>query len=216
MSVVADFSVPTDAFCLGEALRAIPSATAELDRVVAHSPNHVMPFVWIVDTDREVFETAVADDPTVKTADVTDSFDDTHLFQFDWADIVGQRLQTILDHDGVVLEARGTGDGWRLWVRFGSREYFSVFRDHFREFGDVILHQITAPQAPGGAQYGVSPKQREALLAAYDAGYYDTSNSATGEELAQQLGITQQSVSRRLRRGVHTLIENTLDRQRDD
>lgn len=216
MSIVADFGVPADAFCLGETLAAVPSATAELDRVVAHSPDHVMPFVWIVDADRAAVDAAVVEDPTVEAATVTDAFEDAYLYQFDWADVVAERLHAVLDHDGVVLEARGAGDGWRLRVRFGSREHFSVFREHFRQFGAVTLHQLTSPRTPGGVQYGVSDKQREALLVAFDAGYYDNPSAATGEDVARQLGITQQSVSRRLRRGTTALVEHTLGRHRDD
>lgn len=216
MSVVADFSVPADAFCLGSALNAVPAMTVELDRVVAHSPDHVMPFVWVIDADRAAVDAAVAEDSTVESADVTDSFEDVHLYHVDWADVVAERLHTILDHDGVALEARGRGDKWRLLVRFSSREHFSTFRDHFRAFGEVTLHQMTSAQTPGGVQYGVSAKQREALLAAYDSGYYDTPSASTGEDVARQLGVTQQSVSRRLRRGVRSLIENTLDRHRDE
>lgn len=216
MSVIAEFTVPVDAFCLGHALDTVPTATAELDRVVAHSPDHAMPFVWLVDTERGPFEAALAEDLSVETAEVTDAFDGTYLYHVDWADVVAERLHAILDHDGVILEARGTSDGWRLWVRFASREHFAGFRDHFAEFGHVDLKQMTSPKRPGGGQYGVSPKQREALLAASDAGYYDTPSTATGEDIAAEMGVTQQSISRRLRRGTKVLIENTLERQRDD
>ena len=216
MSVVADFSVPAEAFCLGETMAELPAATVELDRVVAHSPDHVMPFVWVIDTEREAFSSAAADDPTVEDVTLSDSFDSTYLFQFSWTDIVSERLHRILDHDGVLLEARGSGGEWRLWVRFGDREHFSEFQDHFEEFGDVTLHQMTRPQTPGGIQYGVSEKQRDALLAAYDSGYYDTPSNATGEDLARQVGVTQQAVSTRLRRGTRALIENTLTRHRTD
>jgi hypothetical protein len=215
MSIVADFSVPAEAFCLGDALDAAPEATAELDRLVAHSPRYVMPFVWILGTGRETFDAAVADDPTVADATVSDSFDDALLYQFTWADVVSDRLDTILDHEGVILEARGSGDEWRLLVRFGSRDHFADFQEHFRQFGPVSLHQLKPPRAPGGVTYGITAKQREALLAAYDAGYYATPSTATGEELARQLGVSQQSVSRRLRRGINTLLENTIDRHRD-
>lgn len=214
MSIVADFSVPAEAFCLGETLDTLPGAAVELDQVVAHSPDHVMPFVWVIDAGLEAFSSAVAADPTVENAAVTDSFEDAHLFEVTWADVVSDRLHTVLDHAGVLLEARGTGDEWRLQVRFVDRSQFSDFEDHFRTFGPLTLHRMTTPRTPGAVHYGVSSKQREALLAAYDAGYYDTPSSATGEDLARRLGVTQQAVSRRLQRGVRTLVENTLDRHR--
>ena len=216
MSVVADFSVPADAFCLADSLQALPETTAELDGVVAHSPDHVMPFVWLVDAGREAFGAALAEDPTVEAAEVTDSFDDAHLYHVDWAEVVSERLHLILDHTGVVLEATGTGGEWRLLVRFSSREQFAGFQEHFEAFGTVELNRITSPRTPGGVTYGVSAKQREALLAALDAGYYDTPAAARGEEIAEALGVTQQAISTRLRRGTATLVENTLDRHRTE
>lgn len=216
MSLVAEFSVPTDAFCLEDTLAAVPSASVELDRLVAHSPDYVMPFLWVLDADRDAFEAALADDPTAETATITDSFDDADLYQVTWADIVSNRLAAILDHEGIVLEARGTSEEWYFRVRFGSRDHFTEFENYFQQFGEITLHQLTAPQTPCGVTYGVSPKQREALLAAYDAGYYANPSETTGESVAEDLGISQQSLSRRLRRGVTTLIENTIARHRDD
>jgi predicted DNA binding protein len=216
MSIVACFSVPIDSFCLGEALESIPDASAELDRVVAHSPDHVMPFVWIRNTHREAFDAALADDPTVEDWEVTDSLEGAYLYQFDWTDTVSDRLHVILDHEGVILEAEGFANKWSLWVRFGTRDHLTEFQDHFEQFGEITLHEITTPKIPAGSQYGVSDKQREALIAAYDAGYYDSPSTATGEEVAQELEITQQSLSRRTRRGIKRLIENTLLRHRDN
>ena len=214
MSIIADFSVPAESFCLGETLQTVPTATVELDRLVAHSPDYVMPFIWVIDADQQTFDEALADDPSVKEATITDSFDATHLYQVSWAATVSDRLEVILDHEGVILKARGSGDEWRLWVRFGSRNHFGAFQNHFKQFGDVTLHAITSPQTPGGIQYGVSDKQRDALLAAYDRGYYDVPRTVSGTELAEQLDVSQQAVSNRLRRGVHTLIKNTLGRHR--
>lgn len=216
MSVVAEYSLPVEAFCLGETLRSVPAATVELDRLVAYSPDYVIPFLWVMNTDRETFDAAVTDDSTVDEAEVSDSFDETYLYQMSWAEIVSERLQVILDHEGIILEARGSGEEWRFEVRFGSRDHFSDFREHFAEFGDVTLHQLRPPATPGDLSYGISTKQRKALLAAYDAGYYDTPSTANGTEVARQLDITQQALSARLKRGIATLIETTLGRQRDE
>ncbi|MFC4248489.1 helix-turn-helix domain-containing protein [Natribaculum luteum] len=216
MSVTADFSVPAEAFCLAETLEVVPQITVELDRLVAHSPNYVIPFLWVLGDEWDQFEAALAGDPTVVESTVTDSFSDSRLYQIQWAEVVNERLETILDHEGVILAARGSRDEWRLWVRFGSHEHFGEFEEHFEEEGPVTLHQLTAPKTPGHAQYGVSEKQRKSLLTAYDKGYYDVPRKTTGDEIAERLGITQQALSGRLRRGMATLIENTLGRHRDD
>lgn len=89
-----------------------------------------------------------------------------------------------------LLEGRGSGAEWRFRVRFGSRDHFADFREHFLEFGAVTVHQRSAPETPGDVSYGVTAKQRAALLTAYDEGYYDSPESASGEAVARRLGIT--------------------------
>lgn len=215
MSLVADFSVPAEAFCLAGALESVPGMTVELNRLVAYSPDYAMPFLTARGDEWEAFEAALVEDETVEKWTVTDSFIDARLYQIQWATVVNERLQVFLDHEGVILEARGADGEWRLWVRFGARKQFSEFRDHFDEVGQVTLHHLTEPKAPDRAHYGVSEEQRETILAAYDAGYYEVPRTTTGTEIAEHLGITQQAVSGRLRRGVAALIESTLGRERE-
>jgi len=45
---------------------------------------------------------------------------------------------------------------------------------------------------------------------AYERGYFDTPRETSLEEIAEELGITQQSLSSRLRRGHRRLIKATL------
>ncbi len=46
MSLVAEFSVPTDDFALDSALDAVPEMRVEVERLATHSREWVMPFVW--------------------------------------------------------------------------------------------------------------------------------------------------------------------------
>ncbi|MDG5777482.1 helix-turn-helix domain-containing protein [Haloarculaceae archaeon H-GB2-1] len=215
MSLIADFSVPAESFCLEQTLDSVPEMTVELDRLAAHSPEYVMPFLWVLGDEWDRFEAALADDPTVVEYSVSDSFEDLRLYQFRWADVVTERLHVILDSDGTILEGRASGPEWRLQVRFGSREHFATFREYFEDGGPITLHQLTEPTSSRHRGYGLSEKQRIALLMAYDKGYYDVPRTATGGEVAGELGVTQQAVSARLRRAMATLIENTLLRYGD-
>jgi predicted DNA binding protein len=55
--------------------------------------------------------------------------------------------------------------------------------------------------------------QREALLLAYEQGYYDSPRTTTLADLADQFGISRQAVSNRLKRGTRQLIENAFVRR---
>ena len=50
-----------------------------------------------------------------------------------------------------------------------------------------------------GGQFGLTPGQREALVAALEAGYYEIPTNATTNEIAETIGISQQALSKRLR-----------------
>jgi predicted DNA binding protein len=52
--------------------------------------------------------------------------------------------------------------------------------------------------------------QREALVLAYERGYFGSPRETSLEEVAAELDITQQSLSSRLRRGHRRLIAATL------
>lgn len=70
------------------------------------------------------------------------------------------------------------------------------------------LYQPTEPMA--GGQYGLSPKQRTALITALERGYFEVPREVSMDELADELDITQQSLSKRLRRAHRNMITNVL------
>lgn len=63
------------------------------------------------------------------------------------------------------------------------------------------MNRIYTPTNPkGGGQFGVTPKQRKALVTALDAGFYEVPQNATMTEVAESLDISQQALSKRFRR----------------
>jgi hypothetical protein len=70
------------------------------------------------------------------------------------------------------------------------------------------LHALTALDS--GAEHDLTDTQREALLLAYERGYYQSPREVSLDELAAEVGITGQSFGSRLRRGIHRLIGSTL------
>ncbi|WP_225333047.1 helix-turn-helix domain-containing protein [Halomicrobium urmianum] len=212
MSIIADFTIPADAFALAHSLEAVPSITANFDRLVAHSSNWIMPFLWVTGEEDELaqFEEAVADDSSVTEFEVTDSFPDACLYKMTWDRDVTHTVDLVLDHEGTILEAVGSGDRWQLKVRFADREQLGLFHAHFKTSGTVHVERLLSPAGPHSGEFNVTAKQRDALVAAYNAGYYEKPRETTATELAERFDLSQQAFSERLNRGVSELIENTL------
>ena len=111
----------------------------------------------------------------------------------------------------VVLSGVGTSDGWRFEVRGESQSDIGAFRTYCQEH-DIPI-DITAVHAllpVRGEGYELTDTQREALVLAHERGYFDSPRRTSLEEVAEELGTTQQSLSSRLRRGHRRLIGATL------
>lgn len=58
--------------------------------------------------------------------------------------------------------------------------------------------------------YGLTEPQRETLTRAVQGGYYSIPRRMSTKDLAEELGISDQTVTERLRRAIVTIVENTL------
>ena len=56
--------------------------------------------------------------------------------------------------------------------------------------------------------------QQEALVLAYERGYFNTPRDVTMADLGEELGISQQAVASRLRRGVSAILGGPLSELR--
>nr|WP_226042527.1 helix-turn-helix domain-containing protein [Natrinema sp. DC36] len=173
--------------------------------------------VW-VDGDDEVaaFDAGLEVDPTVKTPLQVVDLDGRRLYQLELTDD-GQRASvypTVIEAGDVLQEVTATHEGWRFRVAFPSEEALEGFHAFFVDQDLAVelqqLHDGRELTNDSGSQYGITDRQREALVAAVDAGYLDIPRSCSLAELGQRLGISPNATSERFRRGVETLIENTV------
>jgi hypothetical protein len=64
---------------------------------------------------------------------------------------------------------------------------------------------------PPVAGRGLTAAQREAIRAAADRGYFKVPREVSLKELAEQLGVSEQAVSQRLRRGLGNLVAGSVE-----
>ena len=121
-------------------------------------------------------------------------------------------MKAITETDVVLLSGMGTAAEWTFELRADEREAVSAFQQYCQEHDIPVeltaLHALSEMQT--GAPHDLTEPQREALVLAYERGYYHSPRAVTLEELADDLGITGQSLGSRLRRGTHRLVGSTL------
>ncbi|WP_135851061.1 helix-turn-helix domain-containing protein [Halorussus salinus] len=213
MSVLAELTVPANEFVLADTLSSAPGMRIEIKRVVAGT-ERVTPYFWASDGDFEEFETALRDDETI--ADILtleEQEGDERFYRVTWQSNVESLMTGISDAKATILEAvSDDGEQWELKVLFPNRDALSTFHDYCleREFS-FRLDRVYEPENPEErGSYGVTEDQREALTAAYDGGYFDVPRETDLSELADDLGISRNALSARLRRGHRNLLGNTL------
>ena len=211
MATIAEFSVPTESFALAETLPRYPDVAVEVDRIAAHVATTSMPCVWATTADSPEFTEAVASDMTVESLHATAQFDDVCLYHIEWSDEINRLIAKMIDHEGVILEAAGRDEHWRLRIRFMTRDQLEAFQRYFTEHGPALhLEQLFVPKHPRQTRGNVTPEQYEALTVAVELGYFHVPRSASIRDLATHLGISHQAVSERLRRGTENIVQDIL------
>ncbi|MFB6269497.1 MAG: bacterio-opsin activator domain-containing protein [Halobacterium sp.] len=211
MSVVADVSIPPHSVALAETLAAAPETVVEVERVVAHPDGTLTPYFW-VHGDADAFEAATADDPTVESVTRLDERDGSALYRASWPADVETIAHATVETGGTIVSATGRRGGWDLTLRFDDPEQLPELAAYCSERGvEYDVERVyRLSDAEHGAAFGVTEKQREALLAAHERGFYEVPREATMAAVADALGVSQQAVSNRLRRGHGNLVESLL------
>lgn len=210
MSVILEFSIDSEDFQLGEVLSAPPGMQLELERIVP-TGDMVMPFVWATGERHATFEEQVRDHPAIKTCVAIDSVDESTLYRIEWEEET-DLIQGIAASDAVILEAHGNGE-WAFRLRFPDHDRLSHFHNFVLE-QDLPIHidrtYTLTETTERGHRFNLSQEQREALLLAIQGGYFATPREIGLDELAEKLGISEQAVSNRIRRGNEKILRQVL------
>lgn len=209
MATVMEFTMPANAFPLGGVFEALPGVTVELERLVPNG-TPVVPYFWVRGAAAEdVTEWFEALDDGV-SVELVDHVDGESLLRAEW-DNGFDVLDALASSNVVALAGVGRQGGWTFEVRGESHDAVSDFQERC-DARDISI-SITAVHAllpAQGNNHELTQTQREALRLAYERGYFDSPRAASLDEIADELGITQQSLSSRLRRGHRRLIAENL------
>jgi len=211
MSVITEVRIYPDDFELGRILSIEAASAIELETLVP-SGDVTVPLFWVYEPLGKGFLDTVERYPTVNSVTEVDVFEDRTLFRLDWDASQDHFFECILNHEGQILSATGTPEGWNFEIRFPNRESLSQYKDCC---GDAhISLEITRVYNPtdpeAGPWYGLSEPQRVALTLAVRMGYYDIPRGCTTAELAAELGISDQAVTERLRRAIGAFGKHAL------
>lgn len=209
MIVIVDISVPARAFPLGRVLEAYPDVEIELERLVPLS-EAIIPLFWVSADKANAVEETLRDDPLTEQVRQLTRTDSRVLYEIKWSPDINGLVQALFETDAQILEAEGTANVWDFRLQFRTRNALATFREHCDEADiPLTLRRLYNPSLPEeGGQ--LSAPQYEALVAAYENGYFEVPRGTSMERLAEGFGISDSALSQRIRRGTAALIAETL------
>ncbi len=211
MSVIVELSIEPDEFELGRILVLSGATNLTLETMVPLGERSI-PFFRLFDDDSTEFERAVRDHDAVDRLELVNRHDGESLYALEWRTADDAFLTLITEANAHLLEASGTPDAWQFELRFPSHDQVTGFAEACAD-NDITfdIERVFNPTRPdAGPWYGLTKPQRETLVYAVEQGYYAIPRQVSTNELAEDLGISDQAVTERLRRAIGTLTRNTL------
>ncbi len=213
MSTIAELTIPADEFALRETLESVDDVSVEIERVVAHGPDHVMPYVWISGSESSMsnIDELLDDDPSVDETDLLTDLGDERLYRLNWIDDVTVIVHILTEEKATVLQAASEGRWWQFRVLFPERDSLASTYEFATDQGFSLdiqkIHQLNEGRQ---GRYGLTDAQYETLVAALEGGYYEIPRNVDMESLSNDLDISHQALSERLRRAHRSLVEEAV------
>jgi len=211
MSVVAEFTIPARAFEFGRALNTDPPMKVSIDRLY-RSKNEIVAYVWVSGGDIDVFRDTVERNEHVRNVSRIDTTDANGLYRVEWNGDLEDLLAGIDRTEGVILQASGV-ETWTFQLRFPNHDRLEDFYSFVTDADidlDVDRVYVLAEESSDEPEFDLTLAQREALMQAVRRGYFEVPRRVTMSAIADDLGISNQAASERIRRGSDTILRTVL------
>ena len=211
MATEATFTVSSAQFPLGTVFTRLPDVTVTLERIIP-AQDVVIPYFWVRGTEVDDIESAFTEHPGVNEIRFVDAVDDEYLLRVEWALEYDDVLTVLAETEVPLIEATGTDQQWTFEIRGDDRSDIADFQRRCRELDIPTtltkLHALTPVET--GTEAALTDTQREALILAYERGYFESPREVTLEALGEELDISQQAVGSRLQGGINQILGSTL------
>jgi DNA-binding transcriptional ArsR family regulator len=209
--ITADVVVPLSTIPPGEVLAETGTRLTVLRGISVTEPSRQQ-FRLTGSADPGSFEERTRAHPGVAELAPLDRSAAEPTYRIEWTD--PPPCPAIYRPDLLVDRMAGTSDGWSFRVRVADGEALRSLQADCRKRDTEMTVRRLDGSGDGGDdgsdRYGVTERQREVVMAAVEAGYFELPRETTLDELASELGVSDQTVSEHLRRAQRNVLRHTL------
>ncbi len=210
MSIIAEFSAPSNSLALGQCIENQSGAEIEIERIVPMRQG-TFPYIFVWNhTNYDLFEETANTLPGITSVAIIEKFDNGRLYKLVWEEQEHQLISNIICNEGVLLFARGDSNNWKFELRFPNRANVSQF---FRDVSNDSIHlELTSlfeevEFESVNHESILTTKQEHALKTALEMGYFNTPRDVRLADVATELNISSSACSVLLRRGHKQLLK---------
>ena len=213
MSVIVEFTLRSPGIVLYETVTSVPDVRIEIESLDGLDPQHPSAVMWANGENLDEFDDVIRADETATDLRLLDELDGRRLYRFQFTDDVGVVFYPAYLGLGASLLTLSCQDGdWSVRMRFPNRKALSEFRRFCAE-NDVTFRLDRLYDEPDESNDPLTDRQREAVAAAFNAGYFEVPRGVPLQAVADELGVSQQAASERLRRAMHHLAAEVVEEQ---
>ncbi|MFC6964503.1 helix-turn-helix domain-containing protein [Halocatena marina] len=208
MSLTAEFQL------LSKELPLVDVATAMSDlsfQLIDEQQTQSGPVIFIIRATGRSFDgmsTALKESPDIREHILISEVGPTRTYHLVLSGPYPAEMDELSSQRMVIERLTFTVQGWRIKIQFPNRDEFNEYREFSRKMGlSFHLERLYESTSTDAGLIGLSDKQREALLTAYEEGYFKVPQQVSLDDVATTLEISRSALAERLRRAQSHLIE---------
>jgi predicted DNA binding protein len=207
----AQFDLPAGRFMLTALFERVPSVHVTIEPAVANPDDHLLMTVRVDDRKQYVVETCLRSAPAVAAVEYLGEGPSRWIYRITLDGQPRRVMRQLMTDNTMILSAQGQASRWEINLLAPDRNGIAQASDVFCKFNcEAECVRILTFDDKRSTQEKLTEKQREALVTAFESGYYNVPRDITTAELAEELGISHQALSERFRRAYQRLIETNL------
>lgn len=220
MSVVVELTI-RDPPLFTEVFGAVPDTTATIENFHHFSDgldDHYTFFWWAEGSDLDEFERRMREYGYVCEIRELATVGDRRLYRLTTNPLAEDIMLSsrFRRHDVSILDNEGSIEGFWLRLRVPDRETLRTIVAELRDLGtDPIVDRIYSEAGPERKTRELTDRQRECLSLAFERGYFETPSQATLDDLAGDLDVAPQTLSKHIRAAVRKLVARELSNDGD-
>jgi predicted DNA binding protein len=212
MGFIAEFEISSP--ILQQTCEAVQDMTLETLDVQTQESGPTKYMFWAWGGDYETFEAELSRDPTITDFMLLYKQSDRKLYRVTISEDANKGLvyPKAAEFDIVYMQCTKNAGETFIRAEMPTRDAFRMYQQAC-EANDKPINLLKLYQNSGDGhsnRHGLTDKQREAVVEAYEAGYFGESREADLEEIASTINISRQALAGRIRRAEERIIEDTL------